>query len=272
MSKINNVIEKDEYGNTIYRSLSRTEQKKADAFLDKLRLELPKIEEELLSKYEISSLDFKYELGEKLSTLLNNEGFTPKESSFVFAEIRNFVPTGLNEAIKDRSQKRAYYEYCYRLFSLGYDLAHTFNYHFWSDVFDRVALETDKRIYNWFSKNRSALPDKTYRFFARAMTFYLKDIDTSVFDDDEYYAACDMCLLIAEQYRKCLKEFFDGKESNMSRARATKLGKYKQKYVEASVMNLRFESKEKHEEICRNAFIEVFVNVDKTSQNLKGQP
>ena len=74
-----------------------------------------------------------------------------------------------------------------------------------------------------------------------------------------------------EQYRKCLKEFFDGKESNMSRARATKLGKYKQKYVEASVMSLRFRSKERQEEICRNAFAEVFVNVDKTSQNLKRQ-
>ncbi len=269
MSKINQVIERDEYGNMMYRSLSRSEQIKADEFLTRLQALLPQIEEELKGQFEISSLDFKYELGKRLAEFLEKEGFSKKESGYVFSEIRRFVPTGLNDAIKDRSEKRAYYEYCYRLYCLGHELAHAFNYHFWSDVFDRVALDTDKRIYHWFYKNKASLPDKTYRFFAKAMTLYLKEIDTSVLTDDEYFEACDLCLTIAEQYKAGVKEFFAGKESNMSKARAEKLGKYKNKYVELAVKNLRFEAREQWASICREAFIEIFVNVDKTSQNLK---
>ena len=269
MSRVGQTMEIDQYGNAAYRTLSPSEKRKADDFLEKLQKQLPAIEEELKSKYDPTSLKFKYELGRMIDELLQCEGFSPKERTYVFIEIKGFVSTGLNDAIKDRSSVRTYYEYCYRLYKLGEELAFSFNYHFWSDVFDRVALEEDKRLYKWFLANKDRLTGKLYRFFAKTMTIYLKDIDPSVFNDEEYFEACDLCFEVALQYKLGVKEFFGGKEANMSKARREKLGKYKNKYVEEALTELRFATRSEWVNICQVAFINTFVDVDKTSQNLK---
>jgi hypothetical protein len=268
MSKVSQTMEKDQYGNTAYRTLSPQEMKKANDFLSRLDRLLPAFESELKAEHDPTGLDFKYLLGEKLTNLLENEGFNPKERNYVFKEIKGLVATGLNEAIKDRNQKRTYYEYCYRLFNLGYEKAHAFNYHFWSDVFDRIALDEDPRIYDWFYQKKDNLPDKTYRFFAKTMTRYLKNIDTTVFDDKEFFDACDLCYEVALQYRSNLKKYFNGKEKNMSLARRTNLGKYKNKYVDLALQNLKFKSRNEWDSSCSSAFYTVFVDVDKTSSNL----
>lgn len=257
MSKI---ISKTKDGYNLYlEALTPQEINEAKEFLNILKREIAVFEKELAAKCNANSLEYKYLIGEFLDNKIMSQGITQHERRYVWEEIKNFVDTSI-ETTKDRGKKREFYDYCYRLYKFGKDLVFSFTWRQWSEFLDRSVTTKDIRLLYWLRENK--LKEEDFRMFMVVINEYMKNHDTSVFEDDELFHKYKFLLQIVIQYNLLLNDFFDGDVKNLSKARREKLTKYKKKYITSVLAASKFKKVEDMPEICKENFISLFVDVN----------
>ncbi len=264
------MIGKTKEGSKYYLdAMTPQEIREADEFLEKLQKDVRVFEKELMGKYSPSSLEYKYYIGEYLSNKIVENGITSFERLYVFEEIKNWIETAI-ETGKDRGGKRQFYDYCYRLYTFGEELVFSFTWRQWSEFLDRSVTTKDIRLLYWLKDRIKNIREDDFRMFLLVLNEYLKTHDTSVFDDEELNIKYEFLLDVVYNWNNLLKEYFGGKTDNFSKARRENVTKYKKKYVSQVIKKARFKRKEELVEICKKIFVELFVDIDTSSNFKKG--
>lgn len=265
MSKI---IGRSKEGSKIYLdALSPKEIREADEFLTMLQREIAIFEKELCSKYSPSSLEYKFYIGKFLSDKVASQGITSSERLYVFEEIKNWVQTGI-ETSKDRGAKRQFYDYCYRLYCFGEEIVFSFTWRQWSEFLDRSVTTKDVRVLNWLKDKKKDIKEDDFRMFLLVLNEYLKNRDTTVFEEEDLYKKYETLFEIVVQWNNLLKKYFGGKTDNFTKARKANVTKYKKKYVSQAIAESKFKDSSQMAEICERIFVSLFVDID-TSGNFK---
>lgn len=267
MSKI---IGKSKEGSKVYLdALSPQEIREADEFLTMLQREVAIFEKELCGKYSPSSLEYKFYIGKFLSDKVISQGITSSERLYVFEEIKNWVQTGI-ETSKDRGAKRQFYDYCYRLYCFGEEIVFSFTWRQWSELLDRSVTTKDVRVLNWLISKKDEMREDDFRMYLLVLNEYLKNRDTTVFEQEDLYKKYDTLYEIVIQWNNLLKKYFKGKTDNFTKARKANVTKYKRKYVSQCIAESKFKEASQMAEICERIFIPLFVDVDSSGNFKKG--
>ena len=190
-----------------------------------------------------------------------------KERIYVWNEIRDLTESGI-ETASDRGKHREFYEYCYRIYQFGGELAYSFTWSQWVDILDRSAALRDERFVAWLAKTDKKINTENLRMLLLILTMYLEKRDLSVFDDDEVIERFDFLFTIVEQWNELFRKYFESKKSKLSDARREKFTKYKKKYISEVLDNSKFSAVSDLPRICEDAFKKYFVDID-TSGNFK---
>lgn len=247
--------------------LTAEEIEEASKFLEKLQYEITQFEIELSKSISSSTIEYRYKIGEFLDKQIRDNNISSKERIYVWNEIRDLTKSDL-EIAKDRGKHREFYEYCYRIYQFGEDLARSFTWSQWVDILDRSAALKDERFISWLSKTDKRINTESLRMLLLILTMYLEKRDLSVFDDDEVIGRFDFLFTIVEEWNELFKKYFDSKKSKLSDARREKFTKYKKKYISEVLDNSKFATVSELPHICEDAFKKHFVEID-TSGNFK---
>lgn len=253
------VVEVDEQGQIIYDGLLSSQEKAdVDEILTALKEEIPKIESELSEKYGRGVM-YKYYLGKVLSTLLDKYEITVYEQRRFWDEIKNLAT---NEDRKrnegTNSVHRSFYQQCYVLSQQEIDVVNKLTWRQWQDLLDRVGNREDSRIFVWIKNYNGKIREDDWREFEKALHMYLKDKDTSVFEDEELFEIYDSIMQMCQVWRENFKTFAD---SNPKSLKIKSKSKWSKKYYSlcfAKKKELR--SKIITKEICYESFNELFYN------------
>jgi len=216
--------------------MSDEEMEHADVLLEKLINEIPQVESSLQRKYN-NSLDYKYYLGKHLHDYITSEGIKERERLYFWREIEDFAST--NDNPNSESDQRHFYEYCYTIYTFGYDIAHALTYREWNDILARKKIRQDERIFKWFLDKKTNHESLNWRSLLPTLNSYLTKTDTSVFSDQELFAMYDKLHLIAYCFDNFVKEYGGKNKSNLTPARRKHFSKYKKKYISEALQSLR---------------------------------
>lgn len=242
MSKI---ILKSSGGEKEYFGLTPAEIKEANDLLDRLVVKTTAFQDELQKTENVGSVKFRYKVGQFLDGEVNSASIPEKERRYFWNEIKEFVPVELTSTI-DRSAKRGFYEYCYRLFTYGESLANAFSWRDWCELLDRSVTLADARVLSWLQTKRKAMKQDGFRLFLVVLNQYLKKHDTSVFSDQEVYEKYDQLYLIASTWLACLSCIEKSKRKAMS--------KKKKAYISEALKETKFQPTEQWAGICEKIF------------------
>lgn len=204
------LVELDEMGRKIYRGfLSSSETQKADLLLGFLQDEIPSIGVTLKATYGDSVL-YKYFMGKRLEELLNEYDVSEKERVYFWNEIKNFA-TDKERKRNDggNSKTRKFYEQCFQLAQLDQGTVEKLSWRQWQDLFDRTTNREDRRIFKWIGIHEPKIKEKEWRAFEKALNLFLKNKDTSVFEDDELFEIYEMILIMVQTWIDKIQEFED---------------------------------------------------------------
>lgn len=185
MSKLVTV---DNEGNITYEGmLSSKEKATVDDILNTLRKEIPEIENDLKEKFG-NGVMYKYNLGKILGNLLEKYDIPIYERRIFWDEIKNLAS---NEDRKrnegKKSTRRSFYEQCFILSTKDVSVVKKLSWRQWQSLLDRSILDTDQRIFDWISIQEEKIKEDEWREFLKALHEYLKNKDTTVFDNDELF-------------------------------------------------------------------------------------
>lgn len=253
MSKIINTSE-DNY--KVYNGLlSQKEIEEAENLLSHLLERIPIIEDNLKIQYN-DTLDYKYYMGKELSHFIDTEKIPDRERIYFWNEIDTFVS---KNHPKNRSEKRNFYEYCYLIYTFGFDIAHSLTWRQWNDILDRKKIRADNRIFFWINQKKSNKRLSRYwRDFVITLNMYIEKKDTSVFTDEELFAIYDSLLNIAEQYNVLYNLYFNKNKVKLTSARHKNPLKYKKMFINESIVLLR-KSPNDFNECLEASFIKIFL-------------
>ncbi len=267
MSKI---IGKSKDGSKIYLdAMNPQEIREANEFLEFLQRDIKAFEVELCKKYLPSSLEYKYYIGEFLANQIKSKGITSFERLYVFEEIKNWIQTDI-ETNKDRGNRRLFYDYCYRLYCFEYDIVFSFTWRQWSEFLDRSVTTKDVRLLYWIKEKIQDMREDDFRMFLLVINEYLKNRDTSVFEDEELFKKYGLLYETVVQWNVLLKKYFKGKTENFTKARKNNVTKYKRKYVSQSISESKFKTTEQMPQLCEKIFVSLFVDIDTSGNFEKG--
>jgi len=216
--------------------LSDDEIEKADLLLSELVEKIPKIEEELKKKYGMT-LDYKYYLGEHLAKYIQEKRIKERERLYFWREIEEFASKNHNP--NSESDQRHFYEYCYLIYSVGYNLAHALTYRQWNDILARKRIRSDTRIFQWFHYKQQNNEKLYWRDFLPVLNGYLLNKDTTVFSDDEIYDVYNKLNYIAKMFFQLTKRYAGKNKDNLTKARRTNFSKYKKIFIDKALILLR---------------------------------
>lgn len=207
------IIAKDSKGNPIkIKSIvfppTREEEKTALEFDAVLKKRIPSIENELidegllhpeiLDQQKISrggSIKLWFTLGKKLRELIKNSKLVkPKEYCWALEAVKMYATSRILR--KDRGS-RLHLDYCIRVSELPWKFVKKLNWDDWVFFLDskslRQELRTDKWLQNKIEK-LSKLDRSKFRELAKRLNAEFKDIDTSLYSDQELFAVYDSVL------------------------------------------------------------------------------
>jgi len=255
MSKL---VSLDSNGYVVYDGLLSSQEKATvDEILNTLKTEIPVIETELKEAYG-QSVWYKYNLGIILSNLLEKYEITFAERRKFWDEIKNFATK--EERKRNDGKKtatRSFYEQCYILSQYDKEVVEKLTWRQWQDLLDRVGNREDERIFQWIRSYPEKFREDDWREFEKALHLYLKDKDTSVFEDDELFQIYDSIIGMCIIWREKFKAF---EIAHPKSAKINNKGTWAKKYY-AKCYAFK---KEKHSrtvtaEICDIAFAEVML-------------
>lgn len=243
-------------GHLVYDGmLSSKEIATIDEILKALQTEIPLIEADLTKEYG-QGVWYKYNLGLIMGELLEKYDISISERRKFWDEIKNFA------TLKERKRAdginavtRSFYHQCYMLSQQDKEIVEKLTWRQWQDILDRVGNRDDPRIFNWIKKYPSKIKEDDWREFEKALHLYLKDKDTSVFENEELFAIYDSIMLMCQKWREQFKEFT--KEHPKSAKIKTKGVWAKKYYALCFAKKKEIRSKVVTENICVEAFIEL---------------
>lgn len=215
---------------------------------------------------ETKSLQFRYKLGLFLADMLRKENITSNLRRLFWLEVQDYTDAesllGIPGSESSKSGRHPFLEYCY-LLAINYseEIVFSFSWHQWNDIFDRPQVMKEPRIISWLANNLKSMNQNQFRFFLGIATFFINDNDPTFFEEDELKEKCVLFKTIAISWDKGIDEFFGGKFENVSEARKTNKSKYRKKYVDLCFIKTLFKSEDEFEQLCRDSFIEIYVNI-----------
>lgn len=246
------VLTLDKNGNYVYDGfLTSKEKATVDDILNALKSEIPMIESELNERYG-SSVSYKYYLGKTLSNILDKYNITYAERRKFWDEIKYLAS---NEKRKrnegSNAVTRSFYEQCYVLSKIDEDTVNKLSWRQWQSLLDRIDTREDERIYTWIKNKEEKLREDDWREFQKGLHAYLKNKDTSVFNDEELFKIYNDILNMSKYWRI---EFTKFEKENPKSAKIKTKSKRSKKY-----QTLCFElKKQKRCELNENIFKESF--------------
>jgi hypothetical protein len=238
----------DEQGRKIYRGFITTrETEHADKLLKFLQDEIPKIGKLLQEQYGDGVL-YKYYLGKRLGELIEEYEIPERERLYFWNEIKNFAAD--KERIRadgSNSKTRKFYEQCYELSKIKKTTVEKLSWRQWQDLLDRVANREDKRIYEWIERHEPKIKEDEWRSFEKALNQFLKEKDTSVFEDEELFEIYEMILMMAGVW---IREYVIFSKEYPKSAKIKSKAKWERKYY-LNCFKARKENKiQLNDEIC----------------------
>lgn len=195
-------------GHLVYDGLLSSKEKATiDDILNALKEEIPEIESDLAKEYG-KGVWYKYNLGLFLSDLLEKYEISFSERRVFWDEIKTLATKEerkRNEGSK--SVTRSFYQQCYVLSQQDKEVVEKLTWRQWQDILDRVGNREDSRIFGWIKRFTEKIREDDWREFEKALHLYLKDKDTSVFDDEELFSIYDSIMLMCKKWREQFKEF-----------------------------------------------------------------
>jgi hypothetical protein len=171
--------------------LTTSEMVEVDNLLEKLIVELPKVENDLLLKHG-NTINYKYYLGEYLNQYIVVNEIYHRERLAFWEQIDDFVS---REHPSNRSKQRNYYEYCYLIYNIKKDISLNLSWRQWNDILDRKTIREDNRIFNWLAiKCKDPKFSRNWRLFVKKFNKYLtrnRLKDTSILELNEFYILLD---------------------------------------------------------------------------------
>lgn len=249
---MSHIVEVNQAGDIIYDGmLSSYEKAEIDEIIYVLQKEIPQIEIELAEKYG-SSVLYKYYMGKVLENLLMRFDVSISERRLFWDEIKKLATQEERKRNEGKNSKtRSFYEQCFVLSQQNLDTVQKLSWRQWQDLLDRVANREDPRIFTWIKYYPQKIKENEWREFEKALYMYLKNKDTSVFEDDELFAIYDSIMLMCQQWFSSLKEF------EIKHPKSAKLKSqlsWSKKYKESCFLVGRKEKRIIDEDLCKEVF------------------
>ena len=250
------LVSLDAEGRLIYEGLLSSQEKATvDEILNALKTEIPQIEADLKATYG-QSVWYKYHLGLFLGALLEKYEITIAERRKFWDEIKDFA----TETERKRNEgtnavTRSFYQQCFILSQQSKDVVEKLTWRQWQDILDRVGNREDPRIFEWIKNYPGKIREDDWREFEKALNLYLKDKDTSVFEDEELFDIYDSIMLMSVKWREQFKVF---EQAHPKSAKIKTKGTWAKKYY-ARCFALKKEQRSKivTEDMCNIAFAEL---------------
>ena len=250
------LVSLDAEGRLIYEGLLSSQEKATvDEILNALKTEIPQIEADLKATYG-QSVWYKYHLGLFLGELLEKYEITIAERRKFWDEIKDFA----TETERKRNEgtnavTRSFYQQCFILSQQSKDVVEKLTWRQWQDILDRVGNREDPRIFEWIKNYPGKIREDDWREFEKALHLYLKDKDTSVFEDDELFAIYDSIMLMSVKWREQFKVF---EQEHPKSAKIKTKGTWAKKYyARCFALKKAQRSKIVTEDMCNIAFAEL---------------
>lgn len=243
-------------GHLVYDGmLSTKEIATIDEILKALQEEIPTIEADLTEEYG-QSVWYKYNLGLVMGELLEKYDISFSERRRFWDEIKNFATQEERKRNEGTNAvTRSFYQQCYILSQQDREVVEKLTWRQWQDILDRVGNREDPRLFDWIKQYPTKIREDDWREFEKALHLYLKDKDTSVFEDEELFAIYDSIMLMCQKWRERFKDFtVQHPKSAKIKSKSVWVKKYyalcfsKKKEVRSRVVT---------EEICDAAFSEL---------------
>lgn len=246
------LVELDENGRKIYRGfLSSKETEKADLLLGFLQDEIPSLAKKLEKEYGSGAL-YKYYLGKRLGELLDEYNVTEKERLYFWEEIKNFAPDKIRKRQDGgKSKNRKFYEQCYRLSKIDKAAVEKLSWKQWQDLLDRTRNREDERIFQWIAKRDEKIKQKEWNTFEKCLNQFLKNKDTSVFDDEELFDIYEMIMIIGVCWTECFDSFVANNPKSM---KIKSKSKWEKKYYDSCFKARKANGRNLNVEDCKIIF------------------
>lgn len=187
--------------------LSTKEIATIDDILKALQEEIPIIEADLAEEYG-QSVWYKYNLGLVMGELLEKYDISFSERRTFWDEIKNFATQEERKRNEGTNAvTRSFYQQCYILSQQDREVVEKLTWRQWQDILDRVENRKDPRIFNWIKQYPTKIREDDWREFEKALNLYLKNKDTSVFEDEELFAIYDSIIMMCQKWRERFKSF-----------------------------------------------------------------
>ncbi len=195
-------------GHLVYDGmLSTKEIATIDDILRTLQEEIPTIEADLAEEYG-QGVWYKYHLGLVMGELLEKYDISFSERRRFWDEIKNFATQEERKRNEGTNAvTRSFYQQCYILSQQDKAVVEKLTWRQWQDILDRVGNREDPRIFEWIKRYPTKIREDDWREFEKALHLYLKNKDTSVFDDEELFAIYDSIMLMCKKWRELFKGF-----------------------------------------------------------------
>lgn len=224
------IVALDSEGHLVYEGLlSSKEIATIDEILNALKEEIPQIESDLEEAYGKSVL-YKYYLGKFLGNLLSKYDISASERRKFWDEIKTFA-TKENRIRKEgtNSETRSFYGQCYKLSQFDQEIVEKLSWRQWQDILDRVGNREDTRIFEWIRNKKEKIREDDWREFEKGLHLYLKNKDTSVFDNDELFEIYESILRMSQYWRISFNQFSkDYPKSAKIKSKARRSKKYQE--------------------------------------------
>lgn len=240
-------------GHLVYDGLLSSKEKATiDEILNALKEEIPIIESDLSEEYG-QSVWYKYNLGFFLGNLLEKYEISISERRRFWDEIKNFATK--EDRKRDEganSVTRSFYQQCYILSQQDKDVVEKLTWRQWQDILDRVGNREDERIFLWIKQIKGKIREDDWREFEKALHLYLKDKDTSVFEQSELFEIYNSIMQMCQIWRELFKQF--SAEHPKSAKIKTKGSWAKKYYAKCFAMKKEQHKRAVNKEICLEAF------------------
>lgn len=243
-------------GHLVYDGmLSTKEIATIDEILKALQEEIPTIEADLAEEYG-QSVWYKYNLGLVMGELLEKYDISFFERRRFWDEIKNFATQEERKRNEGTNAiTRSFYQQCYILSQQDKEVVEKLTWRQWQDILDRVGNREDPRIFDWIKKYPTKIREDDWREFEKALHLYLKDKDTSVFEEDELFTIYDSIMLMCQKWREQFKSFtVQHPKSAKIKSKSVWVKKY---YALCFSKKKEIRSRVVTEEMCDAAFAEL---------------
>lgn len=177
--------------------MSDNDKTKALAFDLYLKKEIPLIEKKLIKEKLITKNSLKkgesklwFTLGVELKNILQkNKLLNSKEYLWAIQAIEMYASEKILR--KNRGPSRNHFDYCIRIAQFPWKYVKELNWSDWTAFFDLKSLRHEKRVDQWLTRKIekiSKLGRQTFRLFAKELNKEFKDIDTSIYSDEELFS------------------------------------------------------------------------------------